>query len=157
MEKEHVMRRISTSHLIFLVLISACAVFLNWSAITASPTLFNLIIIAPSGALVLILALYILYITIKTPTEVTSDAATKLAAKKALIGDVILLATFAIFCLSLTTVGFDVATFLFVWLGIVLGGERNWFIPPIFAAIFTFALTKGFGSLFPFPMPLMVF
>lgn len=151
------MRRISTSHLIFLVLVSACAVFLNWSAVTASPTLFNLIIIAPSGVLVVALSLYILSSALKSTSKPKSNAATQLMERKALLGDVVLLAVFAIFCLSLTTVGFDVATFLFVWLGIILGGERKWLAPPIFAAIFTFALTKGFGSLFPFPMPLMVF
>lgn len=150
------MQRISTSHLVFLVLVSACAVFLNWSAISASATLFNLIIIVPSGALVLGLAAFILLKT-KDDSSKEMDIATKQKEKKALLGDILLLAVFAVFCLSLTTVGFDVATFLFVWLGIVLGGARNWVIPPIYSAIFTFALTKGFGSLFPFPMPLMVF
>lgn len=150
------MQRISTSHLVFLVLVSACAVFLNWSAVSASATLFNLIIIVPSGALVLGLAAFILLKSKDVSPEKT-DAATKQEEKKAFLGDVLLLAVFAVFCLSLTTVGFDVATFLFVWLGIVLGGARNWVIPPIYSAIFTFALTKGFGSLFPFPMPLMVF
>lgn len=150
------MRRISTSHLVFLVLVSASAVFLNWSAISASPTLFNLIIIAPSGVLVIALAAFLFIKSNETQTqEENSDV--KQAEKKALLGDITLLAVFAIFCLSLTTIGFDIATFLFVWLGIMLGGERNWFIPPIFSAIFTFALAKGFGSLFPFPMPLMVF
>lgn len=150
------MRRISTSHLVFLVLVSASAVFLNWSAISASPTLFNLIIIAPSGVLVIALAAFLLIKSNETQTQEESPDV-KQAEKKALLGDITLLAVFAIFCLSLTTIGFDIATFLFVWLGIVLGGERNWFIPPIFSAIFTFTLAKGFGSLFPFPMPLMVF
>lgn len=150
------MRRISTTHIAFLVLVSACAVFLNWSAIKASTNLFNLIIIVPSGALVIALAAYIFLSPLKAPSASESNTTT-LAEKKALIGDITLLVVFAVFCLSITTVGFDVATFLFVWLGVILGGERNWFIPPIYSALFTFALTKGFGSLFPFPMPLMVF
>ncbi|GAA5088636.1 tripartite tricarboxylate transporter TctB family protein [Paenalcaligenes hermetiae] len=150
------MQRISTSHLVFLVLVSACAVYLNWSAISASATLFNLIIIVPSGALVLGLAAFILLNT-KDSTSADTDATSKQKQRKALLGDLLLLTVFAVFCLSLTTVGFDVATFLFVWLGVVLGGARNWIVPPIYSAVFTFALTKGFGSLFPFPMPLMVF
>lgn len=151
------MRRISTTHIAFLVLVSACAVFLNWSAIKASTKLFNLIIIVPSGVLVIALAAYIFLSTYKTSSASDVSTATSSADKKALIGDITLLVVFAVFCLSITTIGFDVATFLFVWLGVVLGGERNWFIPPIYSVIFTFALTKGFGSLFPFPMPLMVF
>ncbi len=149
------MRRISTSHLVFLVLVSACAVFLNWSAVRASATLFNLIIIVPSGILVLALAAFIFFSAKKSPAlKDRTDSQKK--DNRALIGDLLLLALFAVFCLSLTTVGFDVATFLFVWLGILLGGARSWLVPPIYSALFTFALTKGFGSLFPFPMPLMV-
>lgn len=151
------MRRISTTHLIFLVLVSACALFLNWSAISASSTLFNLIIIAPSGILVLAIAAYIFISTVKAPQNDPLSTEEKQKQHKALLGDLLLLAFFAVFCLSLTYIGFDVATFLFVWLGIVLGGERNWYAPPLFAAVFTFALIKGFGSLFPFPMPMMVF
>lgn len=141
------MRRISFSHLTLLVIVSAIAVYLNWSAIKASTSLFNLIIVVPSGILVLGLALFVF---LSNKSDVDSDV-------KALIGDVTLLAIFAIFCISLTTVGFDIATFLFVWLSIIIGGSKNWFVPPLYSAIFTFLLVKGFGSLFPFPLPLMVF
>ena len=141
------MRRISFSHLVLLVIISAIAVFLNWSALKASTSLFNLIIIVPAGILALSFCLFIL---LSNKSEPSSDT-------KTLIGDIALLAIFAVFCISLTTVGFDVATFLFIWMAIILGGSRNWIIPPIYSAIFTLALVKGFGSLFPFPLPLMVF
>ncbi|MEZ2721878.1 tripartite tricarboxylate transporter TctB family protein [Paenalcaligenes hominis] len=148
------MRRISTSHLIFLVLISVTALYLNWSAVRASATLFNLIIMVPSGILVLALAAFIF---IKSKEQSTDDENQKKSQQRALIGDLTLLALFAIFCFCLTTIGFDVATFLFVWFGILLGGEKNWVVPPLFSAIFTLALIKGFGALFPFPMPLLVF
>jgi len=148
------MRRLSTSHLIFLVLISGTALYLNWSAINASPTLFNLIIMVPSGILVLALAAFIF---IKSSDQTTDDENQKKSQHRALVGDLALLGLFAVFCLSLTTIGFDVATFLFVWFGIMLGGEKNWIVPPLFSAVFTLALIKGFGALFPFPMPLLVF
>lgn len=149
------MRRISTTHLVFLVLVSAVAVILNANAIRASDTMYNLIVVVPSGILVLGLAIAIFLHTVVAKHD--PQAEDKAQAYKALLGDVVLLLLFAVFCVALTKVGFDVATFLFVWFGVLLGGSKNWFVPPIYAAIFTFVLIKSFGALFPFPMPMMVF
>lgn len=38
----------------------------------------------------------------------------------------------------------------------ILIGERRLWAPPLFAAACTFLMVKFFGSLFPFPMPLLV-
>lgn len=153
------MKRISTTHLLFLVIVSAVAIILNYNALRASDTLYNLIVVLPSGILVLGLAVAILIHTLLKGQEGATEpsAEEKSRQYKTLLGDIVLLALFAFFCAALTRVGFDVATFLFVWFGILLGGTKNWIIPPIYAAIFTFVLIKTFGELFPFPMPLMVF
>ena len=52
---------------------------------------------------------------------------------------------------------FDVATFVFVWAGVVMSGGRGLWQPPLYAAVFTVVLVKGFGSLFPYPMLTLVF
>ncbi|MBL6431032.1 MAG: hypothetical protein HPM95_06635, partial [Alphaproteobacteria bacterium] len=72
------------------------------------------------------------------------------------LGDLLLLAGFGVFCYALTHIGFDVATFVFVWAGIVMSGGRSLWVPPLYAAIFSLALVKGFGSLFPYPMLTLV-
>lgn len=153
------MKRISSTHLIFLVFVSAVAVLLNYKALSASNTLYNLIVVLPSGILVLVLAVAILIHTLLTKKDDTAQVSQEEKAKqrKTLLGDLVLLLFFAVFCAALTRVGFDVATFLFVWFGVLLGGAKSWVVPPIYAAIFTFVLIKTFGELFPFPMPLMVF
>lgn len=151
--------RISLTHLAFLLAVCAAAIFLNWSAFSASDKLYNLIVVVPSGVLcvVLVLCIAISSLRQRSTPKAAMTASDAQAAKKATWGDLLLLGAFALFCLSLTTVGFDVATFVFVWVGIVMGGEKNKIAPPIFAFLFTLALIKGFGSLFPFPMPLLVF
>lgn len=153
------MKRISSTQLLFLVIVSAVAIILNYNALRASPTLYNLIVVLPSGILVIGLALAILIHTLFRGQDTTAEESPQEKAKqrKTLLGDIVLLSLFAVFCAALTKVGFDVATFLFVWFGILLGGAKNWVVPPIYAAVFTFVLIKTFGQLFPFPMPLMVF
>ena len=70
--------------------------------------------------------------------------------------DLLLLAGFAVFCYALTHVGFDVATFAFVWAGVVMSGGKGLWQPPLFAALFTLLLVKTFGALFPYPMLTLV-
>jgi hypothetical protein len=150
--------RISLTHLVFLLVVCAAAIFLNWSAVSASDKLYNLIVVVPSGIACVLLVLCIAISNLRKPATKTSATPSEAqAARKSTLGDLLLLGAFAVFCLSLTTVGFDVATFVFVWVGILMGGEKNKIAPPIFAFLFTLALIKGFGSLFPFPMPLLVF
>ncbi|AVL71395.1 hypothetical protein CEQ07_08190 [Oligella urethralis] len=149
------MKRIFSTHAAFLVFVILCAIALNWSAIQSSATLYNLIVILPSGILVIVAALYLIFSQILCQSNVKEEVDED--KKSSLLGDVILLVAFAIFCFCLVKVGFDIATFLFVWFGIIMGGERNWWRPPVFSALFTLFLIKGFGSLFPFPMPLLVF
>ncbi|WP_417847090.1 tripartite tricarboxylate transporter TctB family protein [Thalassospira povalilytica] len=148
---------LSLSHLAFLLLVAATAVFLNWSAISASTKLYNLIVVVPVGIAVTLLVIGIivknLLGTEKAPQQ---DPAEQLAKQRTTLVDLVLLGFFAMLCFGLTTVGFDIATFLFVWVGIVIGGERRWWLPPLYAALFTLFLVEGFGSLFPFPMPLLV-
>lgn len=142
--------RISGSHLILLLIIAAFTIFVNYSAIQASQKLFNLIVVVPSGLLILALVIFLLAKVLTGKAEQTGEKDSNL------VSDLVLLSAFGLFCLAMTNIGFDIATFIFVWLGIHLCGERNLFIPPVFSALFTLLLVKGFGALFPYPMPLLV-
>lgn len=143
--------RLSLTHAILLALVALTTTYIAWSAISASTRLFNLIVVVPVAV---IIALLIVAVAVSALTGRAPD--TDMPPRAATLWDLVLLACFAAFCLGLMRVGFDVATFVFVWLGVVLGGERRLWLPPVYSALFTLLLVKGLGALFPFPMPLMV-
>ncbi|AJE48428.1 tripartite tricarboxylate transporter TctB family protein [Celeribacter indicus] len=143
-------RKFSASHAVLLGLMLSIAGFITWSAVSASSRLNNLIVVVPVAIAMAVLTLVIVIAAFRRPAaEATEDTGS-------VRGDLMLLAGFAVFCLALTGIGFDVATFLFIWGGVVMSGGKGWWQPPLFAALFTILLVKGFGSLFPYPMLTLV-
>ncbi|WP_367716061.1 hypothetical protein AB2N04_18100 [Nitratireductor sp. GISD-1A_MAKvit] len=140
--------RFPATHAAFIGIVLAITGFILWSAVSASASLNNLVVAAPVAAVLLLLALFVIAGAFAKP----SDESTKTG----IWGDLLLLSGFAVFCYSLTHVGFDVATFVFVWAGVVMSGGRGLWQPPLYAALFTVLLVKGFGSLFPYPMLTLV-
>lgn len=67
-----------------------------------------------------------------------------------------LMAVFIAYALSMEYLGFDLATFIFMMIGLFLCGERNWYMIVGFSAIFTTLLIWGYGSIIPFPFPLTI-
>lgn len=143
--------RIAPTHCVLLAAVAVTSVFLAWSSIRASFTVYNLIVVAPVSIVVLVLVAVIAGSTLFGKQE--PDRRPSL---RTFTSDLMLLGAFAVFCIFLTTGGFDVATFLFVWIGVVLCGERRIWLPPLFAAVFTVILVYGFGAVFPFPMRTLV-
>lgn len=141
--------RLPATHAALLGIVLAISGFILWSAVSASASLDNLVVVAPAATVLGVLLLIIVANALRKP--VSEDAGS------GVWGDLLLLAGFSAFCLALTHVGFDVATFIFVWAGVVTSGERGLWQPPLYAAVFTVVLVKGFGSLFPYPMPMLVF
>lgn len=140
--------RFPATHAAFVGIVLAITGFILWSAVSASASLNNLVVVAPVAAVLCLLVLGVVAGAIRKPVE---DS-----ARTGIWGDLLLLSGFAVFCYALTHVGFDVATFIFVWAGIVMSGGRGIWQPPLFAALFTLLLVKGFGSLFPYPMLTLV-
>jgi len=64
--------------------------------------------------------------------------------------------TFVVLAFSMEAIGFDVAVFTFLVIGIFLCGERNWIANIAFSTIFTALLVYGYGAIIPFPFPLAV-
>jgi hypothetical protein len=142
--------KFSTTHAAFLGIILAISSFITWSAVSASASLNNLVVLVPVACAIVILCVTIIISGLRQPISVeTEDQST-------VWGDVILLTGFALFCFALSHIGFDVATFLFVWGGVVMSGSKGLWQPPVFAAVFTVFLVKGFGALFPYPMLTLV-
>ncbi|MDO5606225.1 MAG: tripartite tricarboxylate transporter TctB family protein [Paracoccus sp. (in: a-proteobacteria)] len=143
--------RISLTHAVLLLCVAAATAYITLSSISASTRLYNLIVVVPVAVMIALLLVTILWQALRgsVPDGKQPDG-------RATLGDVVLLLAFAIFCYGLTKFGFDIATFIFVWAAIAFGGEKRLWLPPLYSAVFTFALVRFFGSLFPFPMPLMV-
>lgn len=67
-----------------------------------------------------------------------------------------LMAAMVAFALSMEWVGFDVATFAFMVVGLWLCDERKWLVNLGFSAVFTVLLIYGYGAIIPFPFPLTI-
>ena len=145
--------RFSATHAFLLGLIFSVTGFITWSATQASTTLNNLVVVVPTAVIIGLLTVGIIVSTLLKPT---SELSLENKRKQSLWGDILLLAGFAVFCFALTKVGFDVATFVFVWVGVLMCGGKGKWQPPLYALVFTFFLIKGFGSLFPYPMITLV-
>ncbi len=150
--------RLAATHAVFLGLVMVATAFLLWSSTQASTKLNNLVVLVPVSVVLVVACVAIVLISLRNRPPKSADTALpeEVGAASSIWGDVVLLAGFSVFCLLLTRVGFDLATFLFVWAGVVLSGGKGWWQPPLFAAIFTLLLVYGFGSLFPYPMETMV-
>lgn len=151
--------RLPATHAVLLGLVMAATAFVLWSSTQASTKLQNLVVLVPVSAVLVLSCTAIVAIALRQRSDPIMSEAKKseeTSAETSIWGDVVLLAGFGLFCLLLTRVGFDLATFIFVWAGVVLSGGRGLWQPPLFAAIFTVALVYGFGSLFPYPMETMV-
>ncbi|MBE0403348.1 tripartite tricarboxylate transporter TctB family protein [Halomonas citrativorans] len=145
--------KISATHAFLLGLVLAIAGFITWSATQASTTLNNLVVVAPTAIIIGLLSIGIVAKTLLKPATEPSSSSTD---KSSIWSDILLLAGFSAFCFALTNVGFDVATFVFVWVGVLMCGSKGKWQPPLYALVFTVFLVKGFGSLFPYPMTTLV-
>jgi hypothetical protein len=61
---------LSLSHLAFLLMVAVTAVYLNWSAISASTKLYNLIVVVPVGITLIALIAGVIIKALRTDTEV---------------------------------------------------------------------------------------
>ncbi|MCA1337085.1 tripartite tricarboxylate transporter TctB family protein [Pseudooceanicola marinus] len=146
------------THAALIGIILAISGFITWSAVDARASLDNLVVVAPVAGVIALLAVILVAVTLLKPAPAPAEGEAGEAPSKdpGIWGDMLLLAGFGVFCYALTKVGFDLATFLFVWAGVVMSGGKGWWQPPLYAALFTAALVYGFGSLFPYPMLTLV-
>lgn len=138
-------------HLALLAVIATVIVAYWIDTRAASTRTVNLLLVQPASIFGLVLVLCIVpqcFRHVEHP-EASSDET---------LGDLgkvfSLMAAFIAFALSLETVGFDVATFAFMVVGLFLCGERNWLLNLGFSAVFTATLIWGYGAIIPFPFPL---
>ena len=142
-------------HLALLTVIVVVVVAYLLDARATSLNTNNLLLVQPAAILALILAAIVLPQCIRRDAD--RQGATDRRAALRQVGRVAALAcAFGAFVLSLETVGFDLATFLFVALGLYICGERTLWLIGVFSAVFTVAIVYGYQMLVPYPFPLAV-
>lgn len=141
-------------HLALLAVIAAVVVVYLLDARATSLKINNLLLVQPGSILALILvALVVPQCFKRIPLSEAEERKENLSD----LGKVgALAAAFGAFVTTLEVVGFDVATFLFMVVGLFVCGERRWWLILVFSAVFTALLIYGYGAMIPFPFPLTV-
>lgn len=158
-------RVVDWGHLALLLLICGVVTAYLLDARATSLRINNLLLVEPAAIIALILAAVVLPQCFRRKpeegeAEIEAEGKAEAAAPKDSwrdLGKIAALASaFSAFALSLETVGFDVATFVFVALGIYICGERKLWLIAVYSAAFTAAIVYGYQLLVPYPFPLRV-
>ena len=150
--------RIEWGHLLLLAFIAGTVTWYLFDARGRSLNVNNLLLVQPVAILALFLCLVVLRqcfvpVSAEEPEVTPEERRADLVA----IGRVAAMAlAFGLFAFSLETVGFDVAAWLFVAVGLFICGERRWLVLILFPTLFTAALIYFFRALIPFPLPTTV-
>lgn len=109
----------------------------------------NLLLLQPTAWLVLGLwvALAVSCLRRRTAPDAPRENRGEILRVLAMVG------SFGLFIAGLEQVGYDIAIFVFVLVGLVIGGERNPIALLLFPPIFTLAVIHGFRLLIPYPFP----
>ncbi|HEX2255337.1 MAG TPA: tripartite tricarboxylate transporter TctB family protein [Afifellaceae bacterium] len=151
--------RIEWGHLLLLFLIAGIVIWYLFDARGRSVNINNLLLVQPAAILALILCAVVLRQCF-VPVSAEEPEVTPEARRDDLIaiGRVAAMAlAFGLFAFSLETIGFDVAAWLFVAVGLFICGERRSLVLVLFPTVFTAALIYFFRALIPFPLPTFVF
>ena len=158
-------RRVVWGHLAFLAFICAVVLAYLFDARAVSTGINNLLLLEPAAIIALVLAALVVPQCFKgqpagdSPGALPADPALdqdpashrhdllKVGAMAALLG---------VFSCFLEQIGFDVATFLFIAIGLVICGERKWWVVLLFSAAFTLFVVYGYSTLVPYPFPMRV-
>lgn len=138
-------------HLALLAVIAVIIIAYWMDTRAASMRMVNLLLVQPASIFALGLVLCIIpqcFRRVEHGEEVEKETLGDLGKVFALM------AAFISFALSMEYLGFDVATFAFMVVGLFLCGERNWFLNIGYSAVFTAGLIWGYGAIIPFPFPL---
>jgi len=148
---------IEWGHLALLAAIVGVVVAYLLDARATSLRTNNLLLVQPVAILALVLAALVLpQIVRRLPADEAPDAGARRRARAELLRIGLLAIAFGGFVFSLERIGFDVATFVFVALGLWICGERRPWVVGLYAAVFTASIIFGYQQLVPYPFPLSV-
>lgn len=125
----------------------------SWDAYRASSAVENLVLIAPIAfvALVLCLMEFVRQIIAKSPIPQEKSSSNGENDLKSVLP---IIALFTVYVLSLETLGFDIATILFVGLFLWIQKERRliWLVG--YSVAFGLLMSTFFAQMLPYPMPM---
>ena len=159
--------RTDWEHIFFVAVILLFLVWYLWTATVASPTFTNLILIAPVGAVALVLLSYVGLAEIFGHDAIvrTSGLGRRMAAvgsepsrfrASSLTTIMLLMGLFGLFVVGIPYIGFDLATFFFVIATLWLLGERRVLFSLTLSLGIAVALSVAALTLLTFPMPLAI-
>ncbi|MGQ7793692.1 tripartite tricarboxylate transporter TctB family protein [Faunimonas sp. B44] len=153
--------RAKVEHLLFLAAITACTALYMLDAWGVSRRVENLIVIVPFGAVAIALCVLIAARLLRTAEDDDTPAAADAAAapsrsRWARIMPLAVMALIGAYSFLLEIVGFDVVTFAFVALALLVQGDRN--LPRVlaFSAVFTFVVIWGSKAILTVPIPTLL-
>lgn len=151
--------KVQWGHLALLLLFAILILGYLFDARATSLRVNNLLLVQPVSILAMILLLLVVPQCFKraAPRDETEDPATMPRETPFELGKIlVMMVSFVVLAFSMEAIGFDIAVFAFLVLGIFICGERNWIANIAYSAIFTAALIYGYGAIIPFPFPLAV-
>jgi hypothetical protein len=140
-----------------VAMVLAIALFCAWylfDAVLASASADNLLLIAPSAVLGILLALGIAWSELRRGWRHAPAEGTNATRKTRRTGVFIVL--MALYVAGLAYGPFDLATFLFAVAALVALGERRWLFVLVFAAVLTVAVMACLTALLPGTLPLLL-
>ncbi|HMA16452.1 MAG TPA: tripartite tricarboxylate transporter TctB family protein [Kiloniellaceae bacterium] len=149
--------RVDWGHLALVLLICAVVVAYLLDTRATSLRINNLLLVQPTSIIALILAALVLPQCFRRKDAAEGDADPAKRESWRDLGKIAALAAaFGAFTVSLETLGFDAATFIFLALGTYICGERRLWVIALFSGVFTAAIVYGYQVLVPYPFPLLV-
>ena len=157
-------RSIAWGHLAFLTFVSAVVIAYLFDARGVSLKVNNLLLVEPAAIIALILVACVLPQCFRrndppTSTAPRDDPAVETQAanpRRELTRVGALAALLGVFSVFIEQIGFDVATFLFIAIGLVICGERRVWVIALFSAAFTVFVVYGYSTLVPYPFPMRI-
>jgi hypothetical protein len=135
-------------HLCIVAVIAGWTAWFLRDAVRASPSIENLMLIGPVAALALGLCLLLAATTVVGRAE-----AILLPSLRDERRTLTFIALFAAYVGGLAYVAFDLSTFLFIAISLLLLGERNRLLAVGYAALFAWLTTAALRKMLPFPFP----
>jgi len=146
-------RRVSWGHLLFIAGLAGWVGYFLYDAWAASPSVRNLILILPASVVAFVLIGLVLAGIITEARSGHSDPEEAGETSTERLKSFLLMGLFTIYILTLPLLGFDVGSFVFVALAMLVDGERRLWLVALYAAAFAVVMTLMFGWLLPYPLP----
>jgi len=144
-------------HILFATILLIASVWYFFDARQASNSPYNLIMIAPCVAAIVVLYIITLVLEIRisdfASTSVSQERIVRDWLDPASVRNVLMMVLLILYVLTLEKLGFEIATFFFISLSLIMQGERRYVRVLVFAILFSGITTWLLTSLSVTPIP----